>query len=337
PNPRGSRRARATRVRRSSSPSGCRVSRTHRDSSGEITEKYGFSVVAASRVTVRSSTAESSESCWVRLNRCTSSMNSTVGGPPDRRRARAASMTDRTSLTPALRADIATNTRSVARATRWAMVLLPLPAGPHRMTDGGLGPLTSCRRGAPGASRCSCPTSSASSVGRSRTGSGASAAGGSNPPAEPVAPGTAKSASCSIDPTISGRPRPPPAPGAWRWRPDGREPPAGRFAVGLAGGSRSGAWVVARVVALLLPDDPLLLPDDPLLLPDDPLLLPADVADELFHPRVDPPDAVVQEAELLLDPVEPTVDLGEPLIDLSEPLVDLGEPLIDLSEPLVDP
>jgi hypothetical protein len=34
---------------------------------------------------VRSSTAASSESCCVLLNRCTSSMNSTVGAPPARR------------------------------------------------------------------------------------------------------------------------------------------------------------------------------------------------------------------------------------------------------------
>jgi hypothetical protein len=83
-----------------------------------MTEKYGFSVVAASSVTVRSSTAASRESCWVLLNRCTSSMNSTVGGPPARRWRRAVSITERTSLTPADRADIATNLRSVAAATR---------------------------------------------------------------------------------------------------------------------------------------------------------------------------------------------------------------------------
>ena len=49
-----------------------------RESSGEITEKYGFSVVAATRVTQRFSTAGSSESCWVLLKRWTSSTNRTV-------------------------------------------------------------------------------------------------------------------------------------------------------------------------------------------------------------------------------------------------------------------
>ncbi|PSK62210.1 hypothetical protein B0E53_05889 [Micromonospora sp. MH33] len=131
------------------------MSSTQRDSSGEMTEKYGFSVVAASRVTVRSSTAASSESCWVLLNRCTSSMKSTVGGPPARRCRRAVSITARTSFTPAVSADMATKRRSVARATRWAMVVLPLPGGPQRITDIGAAASTSWRSGAPGASRWS--------------------------------------------------------------------------------------------------------------------------------------------------------------------------------------
>ena len=81
---------------------------------GEMIEKYGFSVVAASSVTVPSSTADSSESCWVLENRCTSSMNSTVASPPVRRTRRASSITARTSLTPALSADSAANRRSLA-------------------------------------------------------------------------------------------------------------------------------------------------------------------------------------------------------------------------------
>ncbi len=100
-----------------------------------MTEKYGFSVVAASSVTVRSSTAASSESCWVLENRCTSSMNSTVGGAPERRARRAVSITARTSFTPADSADIATKRRSAAAATRCAMVVLPVPGGPHRMIE----------------------------------------------------------------------------------------------------------------------------------------------------------------------------------------------------------
>ena len=105
-----------------------------------MTEKYGFSVVAASSVTVRSSTAASSESCWVLLNRCTSSMKSTVGGAAGPAAPAGASITARTSFTPAVSADIATKRRSVARATRWAMVVLPLPGGPQRITDIGRPP-----------------------------------------------------------------------------------------------------------------------------------------------------------------------------------------------------
>jgi hypothetical protein len=165
------------------------VSSTQRDNSGEITEKYGFSVVAASSVMVRSSTAASSESCWVLLNRWTSSMNSTVGRPPARRSRRAVSMTARTSLTPAFSADRATKRRSVAPATRWAMVVLPLPGGPQRITDIGVAPPTSWRSGAPGASRWSCPTSSSRVVGRIRTASGASRPTAPNSLAEPGAAG----------------------------------------------------------------------------------------------------------------------------------------------------
>jgi len=45
------------------------VSRRERESSGEITEKYGFSVVAAISVTQRFSTAGSRESCCALLKR----------------------------------------------------------------------------------------------------------------------------------------------------------------------------------------------------------------------------------------------------------------------------
>src|SRR5260370_680553 len=77
--------------RTSSSDSGCRVSSSDRDNSGDTTEKNGFSVVAPMNDTQRFSTAGSSASCWVLENRCTSSMNSTVCAPlmPSVRRAAA--------------------------------------------------------------------------------------------------------------------------------------------------------------------------------------------------------------------------------------------------------
>ena len=65
----------------SSSVSGSRVSSRLRLSSGETIEKNGFSVVAATRVTMRDSTAPSRESCWVLEKRWISSMNSTVWRP----------------------------------------------------------------------------------------------------------------------------------------------------------------------------------------------------------------------------------------------------------------
>jgi hypothetical protein len=62
--------------------SGSRVSSSDADSSGEITEKNGFSVVAATSVTQRFSTPGSRASCCALVKRCTSSTNSTVSRPP---------------------------------------------------------------------------------------------------------------------------------------------------------------------------------------------------------------------------------------------------------------
>jgi hypothetical protein len=103
--------------RMSSSDSGCRVSSSDRDSSGETTEKNGFSVVAPMNETQRFSTAGSSASCWVLENRCTSSMNSTVCAPLMPSARRAASTAARTSLTPALTADSSTKRRLVTWLT----------------------------------------------------------------------------------------------------------------------------------------------------------------------------------------------------------------------------
>src|SRR6516165_944712 len=95
----------------------------------------------AASSTIRFSTAESNASCWVLENRCTSSMNNTVCSPCSSAR-RAVSITARTSLTPADRADRASTRR---------------------------------RSGDPGASKWPCPTTSSSDAGRIRTASGAPA------------------------------------------------------------------------------------------------------------------------------------------------------------------
>ena len=145
---------------------------SERLSSGETTEKLGFSVVAATSSTVRFSTAASRASCWVLEKRCTSSMKSTVRSPWSRRR-RAFSMTARTSLTPEFRADSATKWRPDAAEISDAMVVLPVPGGPKRMTEESPRPSMSRCSGVPGPSTWSCPTTSARLRGRIRTASGA--------------------------------------------------------------------------------------------------------------------------------------------------------------------
>ena len=119
PRPRGFGSASARRItsRTSSSDSGCRVSSSDLDSSGDTTEKNGFSVVAPMNDTQRFSTAGSRASCWVLENRCTSSMNSTVCAPFMPSVRRAASTAARTSLTPALTAESSTKRRLVTWLT----------------------------------------------------------------------------------------------------------------------------------------------------------------------------------------------------------------------------
>ena len=173
PSPRGSATARSSSSPTASSSRACRPRTRLRLSSGATTEKLGFSVVAPTSSTTRSSTAASSASCWVRENRWISSMNSTVRrGSEAARRRRATSMTPRTSLTPALSADSASNARPVAWEIRRASVVLPVPGGPCSTTDAGAAPSTRRRSGAPGASRWSWPTTSSRLAGRIRTASG---------------------------------------------------------------------------------------------------------------------------------------------------------------------
>ena len=88
-------------------------------------------------------------------------------------RARARSATSRTSFTPAVTADSGSNAFSVAPATRRAIVVLPVPGGPQRITDESRSASMSTRRGLPGPRRCCWPTTSSSERGRSRAASGA--------------------------------------------------------------------------------------------------------------------------------------------------------------------
>jgi hypothetical protein len=158
------------RVDRSSVVSDSRVRSSERDSNGAITEKLGFSVVAAMSVMRRFSTAGSNTSCCALLNRWTSSTNSTV----DRPRASsdlACSSSARTSLTPAVTALSSTKREPLVLDTTAAIVVLPTPGGPQRKTDIGC-PDARRRSGEPGPNRCCCPTISSRVVGRSRTASG---------------------------------------------------------------------------------------------------------------------------------------------------------------------
>lgn len=171
----------------SSSSSGLSVSKSDRDNSGEMTEKLGFSVVAATSVIHLFSTEGSRASCCDLENRCTSSMNNTVSCPPEVSRLRASSMTARTSLTPAVTADSSTKKRPEFRAIRYASVVFPVPGGPHNMTEPGIArwysPLVSNRRrnGDPGCRRWVCPVTSSTVRGRIRTASGAVGDGSGRP------------------------------------------------------------------------------------------------------------------------------------------------------------
>jgi hypothetical protein len=157
----------------SSSVSGSRVSSSERDRSGEMTEKKGFSVVAATSVTQRFSTPGSNASCCALVNRWTSSTKSTVSRPPRASSRRALSIAARTSFTPAATADTSTKRRLVWPETIEAMVVFPVPGGPQSSRDIGWSPSTSRRSGDPGARSCFWPTSSARVRGRIRTARGA--------------------------------------------------------------------------------------------------------------------------------------------------------------------
>jgi hypothetical protein len=106
------------------SGSSCR--RMQRESSGVTSEKYGFSVVAPISVTVPSSTAGSRTSCCAFDHRWTSSTNSTVRNRPPL----ACSITLRASATPEETAESCTSWAPTASASRYASVVLPVPAGP---------------------------------------------------------------------------------------------------------------------------------------------------------------------------------------------------------------
>src|SRR5919197_1722963 len=88
-------------------------------------------------------------------------------------RWRAAASTARTSLTPALVADSCSKWERVARATMCASEVLPVPAGPHRITERSSSASISARRALPAPSTWACPTNSSRVRGRIRAAKGA--------------------------------------------------------------------------------------------------------------------------------------------------------------------
>ena len=87
----------------------------------------------------------------------------------------ASEITSLTSFTPDEIADNSTNFRLEALAIIWAIVVFPLPGGPHNkiLTAADLSPSKSRLSGEPTLRTFDCPTSSDAFRGRIRTASGA--------------------------------------------------------------------------------------------------------------------------------------------------------------------
>ena len=100
-------------------------------------------------------------------------MNRIVLCPEVRRRFVAAAMTRRISPTLLSTPLIRTNFACVISAMTRASVVLPLPGGPEKITDGRRSASMARRRSLPGARMCSWPTNSSSERGRMRVASGA--------------------------------------------------------------------------------------------------------------------------------------------------------------------
>ena len=139
----------------------------------EFTSKKGFSVVAPMRMTMRSSTACSRASCWLREKRWISSMKRMVRLPLSSRRWLAASISLRRSLTLPVMALTSTKTALVLCAITCAMEVLPVPAGPYKITEDSASFSMARRSQVPLPTASSCPTTSFMVRGRMRTARGA--------------------------------------------------------------------------------------------------------------------------------------------------------------------
>ena len=142
---------RRTSSRRASVPRGSSRNSVDRLSSGGLTSKYGFSVVAPISTIRPSSTAGSRASCWDLLKRWTSSRNRIVPWPCSPRRWRRAGDDLADVLDARRRRPTAARTPSRwSRAISRASVVLPVPGGPQRITERAGRPRSARRRGASG-------------------------------------------------------------------------------------------------------------------------------------------------------------------------------------------
>ena len=136
PSPRsGSRSARSRIVSISAALSGLSTNTFDRDSSAAFTSNDGFSVVAPISTMSPASTRGRNASCCALLKRWISSTNRIVRRPSCRRAASASAITALMSRMPDSTALKAMKCACVTPAMRRAMVVLPVPGGPHRMID----------------------------------------------------------------------------------------------------------------------------------------------------------------------------------------------------------
>ena len=103
-----------------------------RESSGEITSKLGFSVVAPIKVINPDSTCGKKASCWALLKRWISSTNRTVLVFKFQFTL-ARSTTSSTSFFPAVTAEISIKSALNSLARILAKVVLPVPGGPQKI------------------------------------------------------------------------------------------------------------------------------------------------------------------------------------------------------------
>ena len=158
---------------RSSSDSAWSSTTRERDMSAEFTSKKGFSVVAPTSTRMRSSTACSSASCWLRLNRWISSTNRMVRRPLIDRRFSVASISRRRSDTVPPTAETSTKAAFVVSAIDVRQRGLARAGRAEQDDRAELVLLDGRAQPASRPHRLALPTSSSSERGRMRTASGA--------------------------------------------------------------------------------------------------------------------------------------------------------------------